>query len=149
MLEGLRFLILILLFVTGCSSPTVPAVRDLTKEPWYGEVTTQLTDLNRSAGEAFKHGQADKAAKLIQQGEPLAKRLMEASHPTLGAVEGASDLDDIYGRMLLSNRHYGWARLMFQKNLARWKNWTPATEESARRLKQAMDAIAECDRHIE
>jgi hypothetical protein len=64
-------------------------------------------------------------------------------------MEEASDLDDLYGRMLLANRHYGGARLLFQKNLARWKHWQPQTPETARRLKQAESAIAECDRHLE
>jgi hypothetical protein len=63
-------------------------------------------------------------------------------------MEAAGDLDQLYGTMLLNNRHYGWARMMFQENLARWKHWRPATDESQRRLKQAEDAIAECDRHI-
>jgi hypothetical protein len=51
--------------------------------------------------------------------------------------------------MLLANRHYGWARLQFQKNVARWKHWMPQTKETARRLKQAESAIAECDRRLD
>jgi hypothetical protein len=66
----------------------------------------------------------------------------------LEAAIAASDQDDLYGRMLLSNRHYGWARLLFQKILSRWKHWQPQTPETARLLKQAESAIAECDRHI-
>jgi hypothetical protein len=50
--------------------------------------------------------------------------------------------------MLLANHHYGWARLQFQKNLARWRHWQPATPEATRRLQQAKSAIAECDRHL-
>lgn len=105
--------------------------------------------MNREANRLFQGGQSDQAAALIEKGEPLMKRLLSVSRPTLAATEAASDLDDLYGRMLLSNRHYGWARLQFQKNLARWKNWKPQTEETARRLKQAESAIAECDRHID
>jgi hypothetical protein len=63
-------------------------------------------------------------------------------------VEAASDLDQLYGRMLLSNRNYGWARLEFQKNRARWKTWQPQTDETVRRLKLAETAIAECDRRM-
>lgn len=73
-------------------------------------------------------------------------RLLAVPRPTLAAMEAASDLDDLYGRMLLANRHYGWARLLFQKNLARWKNWNPQTEESGRRRKLAESRMAECDR---
>ncbi len=63
-------------------------------------------------------------------------------------MQDASDLDDLYGQMLLSNRNYGWARLFFQKNLARWKTWKPQTPDTAARLKAAQDNIAECDRRI-
>jgi hypothetical protein len=48
--------------------------------------------------------------------------------------------------MLLANRHYGWARMFFQKNAARWKTWTPATDDTERRRKAAEAGIAECDR---
>jgi hypothetical protein len=64
-------------------------------------------------------------------------------------MEAASDLDDLYGRMLLANRHYGPARLMFQKNVARWTHWRPQTDDSMARRKIAEAAVAECDRHIE
>jgi hypothetical protein len=61
-------------------------------------------------------------------------------------MEASSDLDDLYGRMLLSNKHYVWAQTFFQKNSARWKYWQPQTPDTDRRLKQAQAAIAECDR---
>jgi hypothetical protein len=38
---------------------------------------------------------------------------------------------------------------MFQKNLARWRNWKPETAETARRSQQAKDEIAECDRGMQ
>ncbi len=63
-------------------------------------------------------------------------------------MEAASDLDQLYGRMLFAEQNYGWARLQFQKNVARWRNWRPPTPETARRLKLAASAIAECDRQL-
>jgi hypothetical protein len=36
--------------------------------------------------------------------------------------------------------------MLFQKNLARWKNQKPETAESLRRKKLALEGIAECDR---
>jgi hypothetical protein len=63
-------------------------------------------------------------------------------------MEAASDLDDLYGRMLLRNRHYGWARSFFQKNAVRWKAWKPQTAETERRRQVAISAVAECDRHL-
>jgi DNA-binding transcriptional LysR family regulator len=136
-----------MVFLAGCSSvPEAP--RDPVKEAWYGETLGQLAPLVRDADAAFANHKPDDAAALIEKAEPLAKRVVSVPHPTLAAAQAASDLDDLYGRMLLSNRHYGYARLLFQKNLARWKYWQPRTEDSARRFKQAQDAIAECDRHI-
>jgi hypothetical protein len=133
--------------LAGCEQAPAPP-RDATKEPWYREIVEQLTAMNREADSAFAGGNSDQAAKLIEKGQPLVARLLAVPNPTLEAAIAASDLDDLYGRMLLSNRHYGWARLLFQKNLSRWKHWQPQTPETARLLKQAESAIAECDRHI-
>jgi hypothetical protein len=132
--------------LVGCDAARTPG--DETKQAWYGQAVDQLAAMNREADKLFQSGKGDEAAAIIEKGQPVMKRLLNVSHPTLEATEAASDLDDLYGRMLLSNRHYGWARLLFQKNLARWKHYQPATPETARRLKQAVDAIEECDRHI-
>lgn len=104
--------------------------------------------MNREADSAFAARESDQAAALIEKGQPLVARLLAVPNPTFGAAVAASDLDDLYGRMLLSNRHYGWARLQFQKNLSRWKHWQPQTPDTVRLMKQAESAIAECDRHI-
>jgi hypothetical protein len=102
----------------------------------------------RDAESAHKSGRTDEASKIITDSQPLANRLLAAPHPTLAAMEAASDLDDLYGRMLMDTKRYGWARLQFQKNVTRWKFWQPRTSESERRLKLAQDQIAECDRKL-
>ncbi len=134
--------------MTGCGTPPTVVKADPTQEPWYAQTVAQAAAMNRQAESAYKTGDADKAAALILQGEPLVARLLSVSHPTLEAAQAAGDLDHLYGRMLLGNRHYGEARLLFQKNLARWRNWNPQNEDTRRRFLQAKDAIAECDRHI-
>lgn len=123
--------------------------RDPVQEAWYRQATDQLAAADRQAEAYFKAGKADDASAVIQKSEPLAKKLLAVPKPTLEATEAAADLDDLYGRMLLSNRHYGWARLLFQKNLNRWKHWEPQTEETARRYKLAVSQIVECDKHID
>jgi hypothetical protein len=140
-------LILAAALLASCEQAPAPP-RDATKEPWYRETVEQLTTMNREANSAFAAGKSDQAAALIEKGQPLVARLLSVPNPTLEAAVTASDLDDLYGRMLLSNRHYGWARLQFQKNLSRWKHWQPQTPETARLQQQAESAIAECDRHI-
>jgi hypothetical protein len=140
------------LLFSACGPAPQPPARvqaDPAADASYGKAVQQLATLDQEARDEFTKGQPDRAAALIQSGEPISKRLMSVPRPTLEATEAASDLDRLYGDMLFSNRNYGWARLMFQKNLARWKHWTPQTEESARRVKQAESAIAECDRRIE
>jgi hypothetical protein len=139
--------ILACVILAACESAPPPP-RDATKEAWYGQTVEQLTALNRDAESAFASGKPDQAAALIEKGQPLMARVLTVARPTLPATIAASDLDQLYGRMLLTNRHYGWARLQFQKNLARWKHWQPSTADTARRLQQAEQAIAECDRHI-
>ena len=85
-------------------------------------------------------------AALIEKGEPLESQVLSVPRPTLAAMAAATDLDDLYGRMLLSNKHYAWALFLFQKCSARWKYWQPQTEDTARRLARAEAEIAECQR---
>jgi hypothetical protein len=138
--------------VSGCgssSSNSAGAGRDVTSESWYAPATTELAGLNRNAEDLYAHNKADDAAAVMEKARPISDRLLTARKPTLEAMQAASDLDDLHGRMLLGNRHYGWARLLFQKNVARWKNWQPQTEDTVARLKKAEALIAECDKHIE
>ena len=145
----MRVLLVLVVWALVSCGPGGPSTRDPAQEPWYRQTTDQLAGANRQAEAYFKDGKRDDAAAIIQKSEPLAAKLLSVSKPTLEAVEAASDLDDLYGRMLLSNRHYGWARLLFQKNLNRWKHWQPQTEETSRRYKLAAAQIAECDKHID
>jgi hypothetical protein len=147
-MEAVRVLaILFAALLAGCSGSTSP--HDVTRELWYQQTVAQVAQMNREAENFFKGGKPDQAAATIEKAEPLVRRLLGISHPSVEAAQAASDLDDLYGRMLLSNRHYGWARLQFQKNLSRWKHWTPQTPDTERRVKLALAEIAECDRHIE
>jgi hypothetical protein len=137
-----------ILVLAGCGG--APAAKnDPTTEPWYRQTVAELVKLNREAKADYDAGKRDDASTVIQKAEPLEKKLVSVGHPSHEAVEAASDLDDLYGRMLLDNRHYGWARLMFQKNLNRWKHWDPQTEETRRRYQLALTEIAECDKHID
>ena len=129
-------------------APVAKVAVDPVTEEWYAPATAELTAMNRQAEGFLREGKSDQAAAVITKGQALAGRLLAAPRPTLGAMEAASDLDQLYAGMLLANRNYGWARLAFQKNVSRWKNWRPQTDETARRLKLARDGIEECDRRI-
>jgi len=139
------------LLLAACGPPPAPVAStraDPTQQLWYGEAVTQLAVLDRQAESLYQSGQSDEAAALVTKGESLATRILDVPRPTLAALETVSDLDQLYGQMLLANRNYGWARLVFQKNRARWKTWKPETSETERRLRLANSAIAECDRHL-
>jgi hypothetical protein len=145
------FCLLVSTVLVACAPAPSPEVKppDPTTEPWYAKAVDELTAMNREASEDFHHAKEDAAAALIQKGEAASTRLLSVPHPTLAAAEAVSDVDQLYGEMLYSNKNYGWARLLFQRNVARWKNWTPQTPETVRRLKEAETSIAECDRHID
>ena len=139
------------LLLAACGPPPAPVAStraDPTQQLWYGEAVTQLAALDRQAESLYQSGQSDEAAALVTKGESVATRILDVPRPTLAAMETVSDLDQLYGQMLLANRNYGWARLVFQKNRARWKTWKPETSETERRLRLANSAIAECDRHL-
>ena len=141
-----------LLFLAGCAAPPhrseLPKV-DPTQEAGYADAVEQLAAMCREAEDLLKRGRSQDAAAVITKGLPLQARLLAAPRPTLGAMGAVSDLDDLYARMLLSNHRDGWARMLFQKNLARWKNWEPRTVDTTRRLRQAEAGIAECDRRLQ
>jgi hypothetical protein len=138
--------------LAGCGparAPIQPSKIDASKEAWYGEAVRQLAAMNSQAQGLLERGKSDEAAAIVTAAEPWVNRLLSVPRPTLAAMEAASDRDDLYGRMLLANHNYGWARMMYQKNMARWRNWKPQTDETVHRLKLTEAAIAECDRRME
>jgi hypothetical protein len=144
-------LVAVAVMLAGCSTPPRPKqaiVVDPTAEAWYSEAVTQLSRTSRQAREWFAMGEFDKAGEAVTGAQSLQARVLGVPRPTLAAMLAASDLDDLYGRMLLRNHRYGWARTVFQKNVARWKNWRPRTAATEQRLKAALAAVAECDRRL-
>ena len=145
---NVRFLLILAIAILTACGPATTVARDETNESWYPNAVAQLAQIARDADGAYQQHKPDQAAALIEKGTPIENRVMRVNRPTLDAEIAASDLDDLYGRMLLGNRHFGWARLMFQKNLARWKHWTPETPETIARRQHAQAQIDECDKNI-
>jgi hypothetical protein len=143
------FLVCLLLSGCGSTQKSAPATRDQTLEPWYAETTQRVIALHEEAESLLKQRKTDAAAARITEAQPLAAKLLSVPRPTFAATKAASDIDDLYGRMLMANRHFGWARMQFQKNVARWRSWTPQTEESRMLRAEAEKAMAECDRQLE
>jgi len=143
--------VVMLVMLTGCGGGTTSqksAAPSESEQPWYREQTQQLAKLVSEANEAFAAKKQDDAAALIKEAEPIATKLLAVRQPSLTALEAASDLDDLYGRMLLANKNFGWARMMFQKNQARWRHYEPVTPDVTARRKQAEERIAACDRGL-
>ena len=104
--------------------------------------------MHAKAEAAFRAGNRGEAANILTEGQALQNRLLAAPQPTLAAMIAASDLDDLYGRMLMADGRYGYARLQFQKDFTRWTNWKPQTADTGLRAERARKAMAECDRHL-
>ena len=81
---------------------------DPTREAGYAEAVEQLKSLNREAEDLFRGSRPDDAAAVITPGQLLQARLLAPPRPTLAAIEGVSDLDDLCARLLLSNTPDGW-----------------------------------------
>jgi hypothetical protein len=146
-----RLPLMFVVLLAGCAPAPAPVAKvaaDPVAEAWYGPMTAELAAMNREAEGLLRQGKGDGAAVVITKAQALASRLLAAPRPTLGAMEAASDLDQLYAGMLLGNRNYGWARLAFQKNVSRWKNWKPRTADTARRLQLAQEGIAQCDQRM-
>jgi hypothetical protein len=137
-----------LLSACGPAAPAPPAHVDPASESWYPETTARLAKIDQVAAQLVQSGRAQEAAAIVTSGINLQTRLLTAPRPTLEAMEAIADLDHIYGQMLIANGYYGSARLLFQKNVTRWKTWKAPTPETESRLKQALSDIAECDRHM-
>ena len=146
-MRGLCVAILGLAIGCGEAPKKVEVVKvDPTTQAAYAEAVAELAGLVRQATELLAAGKSDAAAAAITKGQPLSAQVLGAPHPTLTAMEAASELDELYGRMLLGNKNYGWARMVFQKDRSRWVHWQPQTVDTERRKRSAEAGMAECDR---
>jgi hypothetical protein len=142
-------LIFAAVLLPGCGPAPVHAPKvDPATEAWFAQTVERLTSMDRAAEQLFQNGRPQEAAAIVTSGQALQSRLLTSPHPTLAAMEAIADLDQIYGKLLVSNGYFGEARLLFQKNVTRWRTWKPQTPDTEARLKQANAAIAECDRHM-
>jgi len=138
-----------LLAACGPSAPAANAPKvDPPTEAWYAQSTEKLTNMDRAAEQYFQAGRSQEAAAIVTSAQSLQTRLLAAPRPTLAAMEAIADLDRVYGKMLVSNGYFGEARLLFQKNITRWRTWKSPTPETERRLQEANSDIAECDKHM-
>jgi tetratricopeptide (TPR) repeat protein len=98
--------------------------------------------------EAFAQGRRDEAAGIVTRTQAVTRELLQLPRPPIVALHAATEADLLYGDMLRANRHWADARFLYQKNVNRWKSWSPASGYSKQRVDQALAAVAECDRHF-
>src|SRR4051794_8430240 len=102
---------LTVLVACGPSAPPVKVVKpDPTKEASYGEAVQRLNALNLELETSIRKRKAKDAAPIIEKAQPLANLLLAAPRPSLPAMEAVSGFDDLYGRVLLATKQYGFAR---------------------------------------
>ena len=128
--------------------PPPPVNADPTADSSYGRSVDQLAALTKQAEALVAAGRPDDASPIVQRAQAIQAKLLTAPRPTLEAMEAASDLDDLYGRMLMANHQYGWARDFFQKNAVRWKAWKPQTPETEKRRADALARVRECEQKM-
>ncbi len=155
MLNGVRWILTAAAAATIACGPAPQTAKDLPKpeadetaKPWYAQSAIQLAAANERIRGLLGAGKFKEAAVAISETQPLADKLLSVPRPTLEGMEAASDHDELYGRMLLHDGRAGWARMTFQKNLVRWRNWKPRTTETEARAKAAAAAVADCDRRM-
>lgn len=136
--------------LVSCGPSEAPRVAraDPTKETWYAPGAQQLSRFNQQASALLAAGKDNDASAIITQTEGLAQRLISVPSPTYEATQAVADRTALYGQMLMKNRHYGWARMEFQKNVMRWKAWQPQTPETQAKLRDAEAQVAACDRQL-
>ncbi len=136
--------------LVACGPSEAPRAQhpDPTKESWYAAGAEQLSRFNQQAGALIAAGKDNDASAIITRTEGLAQRLISVPSPTYEATQAVSDRTALYGQMLMKNKHYGWARMEFQKNVMRWKAWQPQTPETQAKLRDAETQVAACDRQL-
>lgn len=136
--------------LVSCGPSETPRAQhpDPTKESWYAPGAEQLSRFNQQASALIAAGKDNDASAIITQTEGLAQRLISVPSPTYEATQAVADRTALYGQMLMKNRHYGWARMEFQKNVMRWKAWRPQTPETQQKLRDAEAQVAACDRQL-
>lgn len=139
--------------MAGCTPNAPPPAPDLTRAapertPAYTAWVAELARLRVEIAALQREGRRDESARRLALAQQVAARLLAVPRPTLDGMKAVSALDELYARILLADGHIGWARLLFQKNAARWRTWSPATPESEKLRMEAEAGIAECDRRL-
>src|SRR5512133_2403665 len=88
-----RFAVAFATLLSACAPSPAPvqpkATPDITVERWYTTATQELAATCRDGERFFQAGRFDQVAAAIAKGQPLEARLLEATRPTLAAMEAA------------------------------------------------------------
>jgi hypothetical protein len=117
--------------MVSCAAPPPPPAQKAAVDPgdgeWYAPAITELAGLNRESGVAIAGAASPTMRRENHEGAGVVGAAAVGCAPPLEAMEAAADNENLYAGMLLANKNFGWARLSYQKNVSRWKNWRPQT----------------------
>lgn len=109
----------------------------------------ELENANRAARELFDKGDRAAAGEIVGRTEAMAIALIGGDpSPSIEIMRAVSDHDELYGRLLMANRHWGHARHILAKIENRWRLWQPQDDESRKRRSGAITLMRECEQHM-
>ena len=141
-------IVLLFLLLSGCGSGPAPQPADPTTEAWYGATVQGLESLNRDAEEALAAKNPDKAATAVTSGLALEKRLLSVRKPTFAAAEAVTDLDRLYRTDAAGEPALRLGSTDVPEEPGAVEELAAGIDKTARRVQQAKDDIAECDRGL-
>lgn len=151
-LELLQALCALTLLASSCSTTAPrrpePAAPKIDRTRQHAQLS-ELEGANRTAWDLFRQGQRTAAGDIVGRTDALSINLIGGDpSPSLAIMRAVSDHDELYGRLLMANHHWGHARHIIAKIENRWRLWQPQDDETRQRRAAAVALMRECDRHL-
>lgn len=143
--------VLALVVLAGCESrpdPKQQAGPQIDRSAQRAKLA-ELEGANRQAWEHFRKHERTAAGDIVGRTDALSNNLIGGDPaPSIEIMRAVSDHDELYGRLLMANRHWGHARHIIAKIENRWRLWQPQDDESRKRRQAAIELMRECDRNL-
>lgn len=147
----LQALCALALLLASCGSPARPPQAAAPKIDRAAQRArlAELENANRAARELFDKGDRTAAGDIVGRTDAMAIALIGGDpSPSIEILRAVSDHDELYGRLLMANRHWGHARHILAKIENRWRLWQPQDDESRQRRAGALALMLECEKRM-
>lgn len=132
----------------GDRPPAKPAAPALDRVRQRAQLA-ELESANRAAWDHYRQGNRTAAGDIVGRTDALSIGLMGGDpRPSIEIMRAVSDHDELYGRLLMANRHWGHARHILAKIENRWRLWQPQDDESRKRRADALVLMRECEQRM-